>query len=176
MTRTEKIRQNLKIREKRAKEVQDAMLAPSLDAIMVIASKLPDKDLRAAALFLAEKCGKVDTMKAIAASLDAVERAVPDVKEAILGASGETQPLSLALPRPAFKSTPESRLARVYGRPINQRMRLIEFDDDRTHGTLWVKEDSPVWIGWTIWAKPNPEPRGGWILDGVYSPRGIRLR
>lgn len=72
-----------------------------------------------------------------------------------------------------------SRKARVYGVPLNPRIRLIEFDDG-THGQLWVKLDADRMLNWRIWVKPDadrPNPPGcHWVLDGSYNWRGIRIK
>lgn len=177
ISKSEKNARLRRYREKIGKQVAEAVSAPSADGVSLIADKLKGKELEAALLAVAEKVGLSASIRAIYAKLPAPEAAVPDLPKAIPDDFGGSQPITLAIPAKTFLSTPESRLARVYGRPRNQRQRLIEFDDDKTHGTLWVQADSPVWPGWTVWVKVNPDDRQkGWVLDGVYSWRGIRLK
>jgi hypothetical protein len=177
ISRTEKNARLRRYREKIGKQVAEAVAAPSAEGVSLIADKLKGKELEDALMAVASKIGLSASIRAIYAQLPAPEAAVPDLPKAIPDDSGGDQPISLAIPRKTFPNTPESRLARVYGRPLNQRQRMIEFDDDKTHGILWVQSDSPVWLGWTVWVKVNPDERQkGWILDGTYSRRGIRLK
>lgn len=165
-----------KLREKQAREVQAALLTPTVEKVEEMASKLSDEDLAKALGVLAEKVGLEAAIKQIYASLTPVQRLIPDVPRAVPGPTAEAQPLSLALPVKTFPDCLESRLCTVYARPCNQRQRLVEFKD-KSHGTLWVHLDSPVWTGWTVWVKKNPNAQqGGYILDGTYSRRGIRLK
>lgn len=85
-------------------------------------------------------------------------------------------PVAVTQPAPAPET---SRKARIYGIPLNPRMRLIEFDDG-THGQLWVKLDDQRMLNWRIWVKPDqnrPNPPGvHWVMDGSYNWRGIRIK
>lgn len=163
--------------EKQARIAAEAMAEPTPDKVYDMASRLKPKDLLKALELVADKVGPQTAIKHLYAQLPDPARAVPDLPRAFKpeteGGSGE----SLAQPRKTFPNTPESRLAKVYAKPHNVRQRLIEFADDKTHGVLWVQPDSPVWVGWTIWAKRNPNAgQAGWVLDGTYSWRGIRLK
>lgn len=68
---------------------------------------------------------------------------------------------------------PEARMARVYAKPLNPRLRLIEFEDG-THGRVQVKMDSQPMIGWKVWVKPHEDIAGDWQLHGTYNWRGLR--
>ena len=73
--------------------------------------------------------------------------------------------------------------ARIYGRPLNPRMRLIEFVGGPRageHAQLWVKADSQIMLNWVVWVKPDvnrPNPPGlHWVMDGSYNWRGVRIK
>lgn len=77
----------------------------------------------------------------------------------------------------------ESVKGRIYGRPLNPRMRLIEFVGGPRagqHAQLWVKEDSQIMLNWVVWVKPDvnrPNPPGlHWVMDGSYNWRGVRIK
>jgi len=177
LTRADRNALERKHREKLGKRVEAAVAAPSADGVKMIVHHLKGNDLQDALMAVAEKMGLSASIQAIYAQLPVPEQQAPDMPRSIPSDSGDDQPVSLAQPRKTFPNTPESRLATVYAKPVNQRQRLIEFADDRTHATLWVPADSPVWTGWTVWVKVNPDTRQkGWVLDGVYSWRGIRLQ
>jgi hypothetical protein len=78
---------------------------------------------------------------------------------------------------------PESWQARVYAKPLNPRMRLIEFITGPRvgeHGQLWVKDETQIMLNWRVWVKPDvnrPNPPGlHWVMDGQYNWRGIRVK
>lgn len=75
-------------------------------------------------------------------------------------------------PKPAAPTGP--RQARIYAKPLNVRMRLIEFMDDKSHGKLWVKMDAPPMLNWLVFVRPDDSGRD-WVLHGKYNARGIRL-
>ena len=167
---------NAKIAEKQARMVAEAMATPTAEKVVDMASRLGRSELLEAFEKVADKIGPVDALKHLYASLTDAHKQSPEVPKTLPGATEASPPVSLAPAKKVWPNTPESRLATVYAKPNNVRQRLIEFKDDGTHGTLWVQFDSPVWPGWVIWAKRNPDTlRGGWVLDGTYSWRGIRL-
>ena len=79
--------------------------------------------------------------------------------------------------------TSASWQARVYAKPLNPRMRLIEFITGPRvgeHGQLWVKDETQIMLNWRVWVKPDvnrPNPPGlHWVMDGQYNWRGIRVK
>lgn len=83
----------------------------------------------------------------------------------------------------AGAEVPESIQARVYAKPLNPRMRLIEFITGPRvgeHGQLWVKDETQIMLNWRVWVKPDvnrPNPPGlHWVMDGQYNWRGIRVK
>lgn len=94
--------------------------------------------------------------------------------------------LSLNAPVPGNDATNESNglktagmapiepvLVRVYGKPINPRIRFIEFEDG-SHGRLWVNMNSQPMIGWTVWVKPYADIPGDYEMHGRYNSMGVR--
>jgi len=72
--------------------------------------------------------------------------------------------------------TPEesnARIARVVGRCINVRLRMLEFEDG-SHGKLWVRRDDWPMLNWVVWVHPDPDHERDFVLHGTYNPRGIR--
>ena len=67
----------------------------------------------------------------------------------------------------------EPVLVRVYGKPINPRIRFIEFEDG-SHGRLWVNMNSQPMIGWTVWVKPYADIPGDYEMHGRYNSMGVR--
>jgi hypothetical protein len=66
-----------------------------------------------------------------------------------------------------------ARQARVYAKPLNPLLRLIEFVDDRSHGKLRVGlRDGPM-LGWRVFVVPDGRD---WKLHGKYNARGTRVR
>ena len=67
----------------------------------------------------------------------------------------------------------EPVLVRVYGKPINPRIRFIEFEDG-SHGRLWVNMNAQPMIGWTVWVKPYADIPGDYEMHGRYNSMGVR--
>jgi len=67
----------------------------------------------------------------------------------------------------------EPVLVRVYGKPLNPRIRFIEFEDG-SHGRLWVNMNAQPMIGWTVWVKPYADIPGDYELHGRYNVMGVR--
>lgn len=80
-------------------------------------------------------------------------------------------------PKPAFSAQSGEvapRAARIYAVPRNPLIRLIEFCDDGSHGSLRVGfRDGPM-LNWRVWVVPD----GGrfYKLHGRYNSRGLRVR
>ena len=62
---------------------------------------------------------------------------------------------------------------RVYGKPVNPRIRFIEFDDG-SHGRMWVHQKAAPMIGWTVWVVPYVDVPGDWVMHGRYNSMGVR--
>lgn len=67
----------------------------------------------------------------------------------------------------------EPVLVRIYGKPINPRIRFIEFEDG-SHGRLWVNQKAAPMIGWTVWVKPYEDIPEDWVMHGRYNSMGVR--
>ena len=67
----------------------------------------------------------------------------------------------------------EPRFCRVYGKPINPRIRFIEFEDG-SHGKLWVHQKAAPMVGWTVWVLPYVDVPGDWVMHGRYNSMGVR--
>ena len=75
--------------------------------------------------------------------------------------------------------------ARIYARPLNPKMRLIEFTEGPRvgeHASLWIRmgDAGNTMLNWVVWVKPDlnrPTPVGvHWVMDGEYNWRGIRVK
>lgn len=80
---------------------------------------------------------------------------------------------------------PVSVRARIYARPLNPKMRLIEFVEGPRvgeHGSLWIRmgDAGNTMLNWVVWVKPDPNrptPVGvHWVMDGEYNWRGVRVK
>ena len=80
---------------------------------------------------------------------------------------------------------PVSVRARIYARPLNPKMRLIEFVEGPRvgeHGSLWIRmgDAGNTMLNWVVWVKPDPNrptPVGvHWVMDGEYNWRGVRIK
>lgn len=67
------------------------------------------------------------------------------------------------------------RKAKIYAKPHNVRMRLIEFEDG-SHGKLWVRADAAPMLNWLVYVKPSGLVRGDWELHGRYNWKGTRMQ
>lgn len=67
------------------------------------------------------------------------------------------------------------RKAKIYAKPPNQRMRLIEFEDG-SHGKLWVRLDAAPMLNWLVYVKPSGLVKGDWELHGRYNWKGTRMQ
>ena len=95
-------------------------------------------------------------------------------------------PVSVLEPGQGISETHDlSVLARIYARPLNPKMRLIEFMDGPRmgeHASLWIRmgDAGNTMLNWLVWVKPDPNrpmPAGvHWVMDGEYNWRGIRVK
>lgn len=67
------------------------------------------------------------------------------------------------------------RKARIYAKPVNVRLRLIEFEDG-SHGKMWVRADAAPMLNWLVHVRPSGLVRGDWELHGRYNWKGTRMQ
>ena len=97
-----------------------------------------------------------------------------------------TVPVSVSEPGQGIAETHNlSVRARIYARPLNPKIRLIEFVDGPRageHASLWIRlgDAGNTMLNWVVWVKPDvnrPTPAGvHWVMDGEYNWRGIRVK
>lgn len=103
-------------------------------------------------------------------SVEPTNSAILSQETAHLGNDATTSPDGL---KSEGMALPEPLLVRVYGKPINPRIRFIEFGDG-SHGRLWVHQKSAPMIGWTVWVVPYVDVPGDWVMHGRYNSMGVR--
>ena len=101
------------------------------------------------------------------------------------GAVGASEAQDGGVPVREAITEPVPVRARIYARPLNPKMRLIEFMDGPRmgeHGSLWIRmgDAGNTMLNWIVWVKPDvnrPTPPGvHWVMDGEYNWRGIRVK
>jgi hypothetical protein len=102
-----------------------------------------------------------------------------------MGAVGASEAKDGGVPVREAITEPVPIRARIYARPLNPKMRLIEFVEGPRvgeHGSLWIRmgDAGNTMLNWVVWVKPDvnrPTPVGvHWVMDGEYNWRGVRVK
>lgn len=110
------------------------------------------------------------TLSRAAKALAAVVNGTPDMPCHAPETPVLTEPVQVIEELPPV---PDAVLVRIYLKPRNPRMRLIELVDG-THGRLWLKPSVHPMIGWMVWARAQAGSPGDFDLHGRYNGRGTR--
>lgn len=101
------------------------------------------------------------------------------------GGLGPLEAKDGGVPVPEAITEPVPIRARIYARPLNPKMRLIEFTEGPRvgeHASLWIRmgDAGNTMLNWVVWVKPDPNrptPVGvHWVMDGEYNWRGVRVK
>lgn len=171
----------LRIAAQKAKLAEEAALAAVLTPKMVEGGDAEDArdDVVAVDSVAAEApVFEIEQKKADSGLVEVVSGvSIPTVIPGDLSDSIKKEGAHLPLPEKAPETQGNEAsgavLVRVYGKPLNPRIRFIEFEDG-SHGRLWVNVKAAPMIGWTVWVKPYVDIPEDWVMHGKYNSMGVR--